>query len=87
MTAVTTDGNRVGFYAHIAKKHGNKKKMNLMREKSQHQVSVAGSVYTNEEQTKSMKQYEKDLQFKNKVLQAKEKQVFNEKVLKRLSQH
>ena len=31
-----------------------------------------------EEQTKSMKKYEKELQFKNRVLREKEKAVFNQ---------
>ena len=38
-----------------------------------------------EEQTKSMKKYEKELQFKNRVLREKEKAVFNQGVLKKLS--
>ena len=39
-----------------------------------------------EEQTKSMKKYEKELQFKNRVLKEKEKAVYNQGMLKKLSQ-
>ena len=39
-----------------------------------------------EDQTKSMRKYEKDLQFKNRVLNAKEKAVYNQGMLKKLSQ-
>ena len=46
------------------------------------------SLPTSEEQlTKSMKKYERDLKLKNRVLREKEKAIFNNGVLKKLCQN
>ena len=97
--ALTSEGNKVGYYMHMPERLRPKnslKKLKLhspplagLSSMSLLPASVQGSDVhgSTEEQTKSMRKYERELRFKNRVLREKEKAIFNNGVMKKLSQN
>lgn len=88
LAGYTTEGKQVKFYGHASKNTSpngaskSNRKLRLPRKQVSNQGSPATSTEFflkkhKEEQTKSMLKYEKDLEFKNRVLREREKRVFN----------
>ena len=93
LTAYTADRTKVGFYVHYPdqarSKDRNGQKLAAVKAASFSPGASALSSHAlpSEEQTKSLQKYERELQFKNRVLAEKEKAIFNAGVMQKFNKH
>eukprot|EP00354_Favella_ehrenbergii_P009001 CAMPEP_0170464054 /NCGR_PEP_ID=MMETSP0123-20130129/8926_1 /TAXON_ID=182087 /ORGANISM="Favella ehrenbergii, Strain Fehren 1" /LENGTH=191 /DNA_ID=CAMNT_0010729623 /DNA_START=2025 /DNA_END=2600 /DNA_ORIENTATION=- len=99
LNALTSEGTKVGYYMHMpekAKARDSLKLLKLSQPKmpglSSMSLQIGSSDLmthdgSSEEQTKSMQKYQREIQFKNRVLREKEKAIFNKGVIKKLSKN
>ena len=95
LTAFTTEGDNIKFYGHDASDVGAFQQKKIKFPRYAHSIinisqlpSQGKSTYRRkEEATKSMKKYERELEFKNRVLKIREERAFNQRMMDKLSKN